>query len=416
MLYMERMFSRARLVFLLVAAFLLPGCGSSEARSRAPLTVVTWNIEWFPGRSPKATPEQAREHMRQAQAALRELDPDVLLLQEVRDMAAAVELCRAVPGLTVHVTSDFPGSSQNLVIASKLQADSGWFDRWRAGPVHPPRGYAFTALQLPRGHFLLTYSLHLKSNAAGNIRANIAQRNESSRQLLPHIEKMLGIYSRRGACAVLVGGDFNTSVEDQRFQTDMSLRALLAAGLQWTFTGVPFAERITVPAEGSYPDNTFDHVLISGFGKPQARVRKYPTVSDHRPVVVGIGDFDGPARFDAKAGFAALQPTVPEALEASEREAIRRSIGREAAVMGRVQSVRSPGGKITFLNFAGSPRGEFVGIIRTANLPTLLEGFGVKDLKDALEGRNVELRGVITSFRGTPQIEVSSAAQLRVLP
>src|SRR5690606_22298510 len=119
-------------------------------------------------------------------------------------------------GLTVHVASVFPGSTQNLIIASKLRADSGWFDRWKAGPVHPPRGYSFAALELPGKRFLLTYSLHLKSNG-GDLAVNIAQRQESARQLLHHLQEMLQIYGSRGECAVVIAGDFNTSLDDSRF-------------------------------------------------------------------------------------------------------------------------------------------------------------------------------------------------------
>ena len=47
-----------------------------------------------------------------------------------------------------------------------------------------------------------------------------------------------------------------------------------------------FANRITIPAEGPYPDNTFDHIFTGGLGKPRAQIRVYDEVSDHRPVIV----------------------------------------------------------------------------------------------------------------------------------
>lgn len=406
----------ARFLRFAIVAFLplfLQACEASDPS----LKVVSWNVEWFPGRSPKPSAEEAAEHMQQAQQAIKDLDPDVLLLQEVRDTAAAVELCSVVPGLTVHVASAFPGSSQNLIVASKLPADSGWFDRWKAGPIHPPRGYAFAALELPKGGFLLAYSLHQKSNG-GDFLSNIAQRQEATRQLLPHIQEMLAIYGPRGTCAVVVGGDFNTSLEDERFAADLSLRALLTAGLHWTFAGVPFAERVTIPRKGPYPDSTFDHILTGGLGSPRATVRKYAGVSDHRPVIVEIplAKIDAPVVIDVKAGLAALEPAAAGPFEAGDHSAIAQAIGKKATIRGKISSVSSPSKSITFLNFEGNPRGKFVGIVRKADLDAVTAGLKGTGLKQALEGHTVELTGVLTSYRGTPQIEVRSAEQVRVLP
>src|SRR5690606_24704785 len=115
---------------------------------------------------------------------------------------------------------------------------------------------------------------------------------ESTRQLLRHLQEMLRIYGARGACAVVIGGDLNTSLEDPRFAEERSLRALISAGLHWTFNDVPFGKRVTIPADGPYPDNTFDHILTGGLGKPRASVREYDQVSDHRPVIVNLRTSD----------------------------------------------------------------------------------------------------------------------------
>ena len=48
--------------------------------------MVTWNIEWFPGHKPKFTHEEKAAHIAAVQDALAEIDPDILLLQEVRDL------------------------------------------------------------------------------------------------------------------------------------------------------------------------------------------------------------------------------------------------------------------------------------------------------------------------------------------
>jgi hypothetical protein len=47
--------------------------------------LVTWNIEWFPGMSPGASGEAAAKHTEDVQRAIAEMNPDILVMQEIRD-------------------------------------------------------------------------------------------------------------------------------------------------------------------------------------------------------------------------------------------------------------------------------------------------------------------------------------------
>lgn len=171
-----------------------------------------------PGKIETPTPEQAQKHMEQAQAALRELKLDILLLQEVRDWQAAEELCSVVPGLQVQVVSRFQPRPQNQVIATTLPVDSGWSADWNHSNDGPPRGYTFAAIELLGKRFLLTYSLHLKSNVGAPV-PNVMKRQESAKQLLRHTDEMLDLYSPGGACFFVVGGDMNTSLNELRWNS-----------------------------------------------------------------------------------------------------------------------------------------------------------------------------------------------------
>lgn len=228
----------------------------------APLTVVTWNCKWFPGGKQYPTEQQKADQMRRAQAVLKTLNPDILMLQEVRDWKAAQELCSGVPGLTVDVVSNFQGRPQNVVIASKLPADSGWFDAWKPtlGPYDPPRGYAFAAFKWPLNRLLLVYSVHLKSNLGG-IEQNIPAREETAKQLLEHAKAMAKIYQTRGPISIIIGGDFNSNMDGANFANDHALKSLRAFGMKWIWEGVPFSNRITIPKSGQYPADCFDHIL-----------------------------------------------------------------------------------------------------------------------------------------------------------
>jgi len=274
--------------FLLFLCCLLAFSGDVFSK---PLKVVTWNTRWLPGGHPNATAEEKAAQMKAAQAIVKAIDPDILLCQEVADEAAARELCSVVPGLQVQVVSNFKTRPQNLVIASKLPVDSGWFDAWKPslGADNPPRGYAFAALKLPDGGFLLTYSLHQKSNLGG-IDTTTPVREESAKQLRAHLKEMLALYSPRGKCDVIVGGDFNSSKDTPEFLNDHSLDLIRGTDLQWVFTDVAPAKRISIPGEGKYPPNTFDHLFYSGLKLQSVTVGNAEGVSDHNPVVA-VFDF-----------------------------------------------------------------------------------------------------------------------------
>jgi endonuclease/exonuclease/phosphatase family metal-dependent hydrolase len=408
---------------LLIAVWLIGGCSKLPPPPKGGLRVATWNIEWFPGRKPDASTAEASVQMAQARKAVARISPDILLLQEIRDWQAAQELCDAVPGLRVHVASRFDERAQNQVIASKLSADSSWSDHWKAGPITPPRGYSFAALPVADGRFLLCYSLHLKSNR-GDFADNVRMRRESARQLFRHVREMLAIYQKRGACAILVGGDLNTSMEDSRFATEPTLRAFQAAGFHWTHQGVPLADRITIPGGGGFPDNCFDHLFTLGLGRPSARALPYPGVSDHYPVVadIDLAGADFQPKIDLAAGEKVLADAPSEApktevlegaISATSTGTIRAAAGKIATIRGRVGNVgQTASGNIFFINFSGTERGDFVGIVREEHHDAVTSALG-GDLRAKLTGRTIELRGEVSLFKGTPEITIKRADQIR---
>ncbi len=385
------------------------------------IRIVAWNLEWFPGHKPDAAPDAESLHMEVAKAALVELNPDVLLLEEVRDWEKAEELCKAVPGLEVQVASKFESRPQNQVVASKFPADSGWSDVWHPDIVSPPRGYAFAAIELPGQHVLLTYALHLKSNL-GDLPVNVSLREASAKQLLEHVPEMVQLYSRRAHVAVVVGGDMNTSLDDPTFSSDHTLAALKASGFHWTHEGVPFGERTTIPGKGGFPDNCFDHIFTAGLGAPTASVKAYNGISDHNPVVldVDLSKADFKPKIDAARGVALLKeivvppaPVVSEIFDANDLDAIKGAVGKVAAVKGRVQKVASTSNNsIYFIDFAGVSRGGFVGIVRRDHYEAVAAAFG-GDLVAGLAGKTVQLRGTVTLYKDKPQIVVTSAEQIK---
>lgn len=428
------MHSYFRLVLSLTIALFVAACGKQGQATlptppKGTIRIVSWNLQWFPGHKPETTPQVAAAHMAEAQKAVKELNPDILLLQEVRTWQAAAELCTAIPGLTPRVVTAFnhlgpDARPQNQVVASKLEADSAWSAKWVGGHYGPPRGYAFAALDAGEGRFILCWSLHLKSNL-GALPENIAMRAESARQLIQHMQEMLAIYGKHGKCAIVVAGDMNTSVDDPKFASDPTMTGFMESGLWWTHKGVPFANRTTIPGEGSYPDNCFDHILTAGLGRPVAFVKPYPGLSDHNPVIVDIdlSKADFLPAINVAAGLKPLAsisapniPTdLPGIIAANDDAAIRAAIGKNVTIKGKVSQVgATKTGSMTFINFEGSARGNFVLVLKKDYLARVAGAFG-GDIKN-LQGKTVEVRGELILYRETPEIELRSETEIRVLP
>ena len=84
-------------------------------------------------------------------------------------------------------------------------------------------------------------------------------------------------------------------------------------------------------------------------------------------------------------------------------------VGRVAFVSGRIVRVGSAG-RVNFLNFDTERDGKFTGIV----YGPFLDRFP-GSLKDLYEGKHVRMKGLVTTFAGRPQVQVTSPDQIRVL-
>ena len=264
------------------------------------IRVTTWNLKWFPSGSPKrqsAEVESAR--IRQAARLLAILNPDVLLLQEVRDQAACEALARAMEPAKyqVLVCTNFdvagtgaPGSQQVAILA-KRDAIGAWAKKWEhTGPVDPPRGFAFAVI--PFGDQRVGfYSVHLKSNLVRGDREqeekmNVAKRETSAQLLIEHAALMRKDYP--GIAGFDIAGDFNTNPDDPKFASERTLRLLAGDGFANPILKLAQKNRITWPSDGKYPDATFDHIFTRGLAPVGTPEILGTPVSDHRAVTVEL--------------------------------------------------------------------------------------------------------------------------------
>ncbi len=267
------------------------------------LSVVTWNIEWYPGKKNFARGEEMREHAEIVQAELKRINPDIFLAQEMRDWDSFARLTDVVPGLRPAVVSAFTSRRtgqywrQQLGIASKLPVMAAWSERWQMqDDIQPPRGFASALVRLPGPgmRYLLVYSLHLKSNLSRTeeeAQRNYVERDESIRQVLQHIREMKENAFQDNIVGVIVAGDFNTN-QDGQFDDNVT-KMLEEAGFHQAWGKMPKEERATWRGSDRFEPTTFDHIFTKGLGSPQAEMLTVPDeTSDHWPVRVIISAED----------------------------------------------------------------------------------------------------------------------------
>jgi Uncharacterized protein conserved in bacteria len=224
------------------------------------------------------------------QRDMRMIDADVIGIEEARDFSKATIAIASRPGLKVDVCSNFPPRedqdvAQQVAIASRFTPISAWVEMWKPrGPLFPPRGFAFAVYEPTPGRLLMVYAVHLKSNR-GEISEDIAIREESMRQLRAHMDAMSRTYAKLGSITWIVGGDFNTSPDDPRFEKETTARAFIANGFSWCWQNVPVAERITLPPDKFFPAACFDHIFFRNARLIGARViLTSKRSSDHRAI------------------------------------------------------------------------------------------------------------------------------------
>jgi endonuclease/exonuclease/phosphatase family metal-dependent hydrolase len=268
--------------------------GYSDAQT---VRCTTWNLEWFPNGSPKeAPPAQQEERIKEAADVLRPIDPDIILLQEVRDYDVCARLGEAIaPGVYhVAICSAFKEpfqrglGKQQVAILSKYQAQAAWAEPWKSmNGIDPPRGFAFAWFKIGNEN-IGVYSVHLKSNLIthGDREAettkNIQKREVAVTQLIVHVRDMIET-TMLAIKGIVIGGDFNTNHDQEMFAAEKTLDSLIGAGYQNGFEELPLSQRVTHPGSHGFPDATFDYLFTRDLKASQPIVSQ-TTASDHWPV------------------------------------------------------------------------------------------------------------------------------------
>jgi endonuclease/exonuclease/phosphatase family metal-dependent hydrolase len=280
----------ANLGICAASLLLLAGC-----QRAAHVRATTWNLEWFPNGSAKeASPEEQTQRINAAANILRKLNPDILLLQEMRDYDACSRLAEAIqPGAyQIAICSAFKGGRQQEAILAKMPAQAAWTEVWKSmDGIDPPRGFAFAWFKVGNAD-IGVYSIHLKSNLIirgdkeTETARNIRKREVAAHQLVDHVRNVIEpkMPMIKG---VVIGGDFNTNTDQAMFATEKTLQTLTEAGFENIFRSNELLNRITHPANHGYPDATFDYLFGRNVRLGPPNITRTP-VSDHFPVTCDL--------------------------------------------------------------------------------------------------------------------------------
>jgi hypothetical protein len=281
-----------------------------------PLRVTTWNLQSAPDAGTQVSPSATNQnHLQEAAATLKELDPDVLLLQGVRDWQMCSRLIQALKpaNYNVLVCSAFgaprPGSlsEPQVAILAKQKAYFSWSESWRA-PETPasPGGFAFAALQVGNQRFGF-FSVELGSPSAARASARAA----CIRQVLDQVNSVTNWVANR-VQAFVIGSTLGPGLPASATSPDPALRLLDDAGFADAFLDTPAAQRITQPPAGRQPGVTADYIFTAPPGLAVAPRVLSVSGCEHYPVTCEV-ELD-PARIAAaqKARAELALPAAPQ--------------------------------------------------------------------------------------------------------
>ena len=291
----------ARLMLALV--ILGPSCLADTIR------VTSWNLESVPAAGTNDT------RIQDSAGVLKQLNPDVILLQQVRDWKMCGQLAQALKpaDYSISICSAFREartgalSKQQVAILSRAKAYFSWSEAWRNQVGESsPGGLAFAALQIGKqrvGFFSVQAgTASVNARATGHPAAAIGQLLEQVGSVRNWVANQVQVF--------VVAGTFETGTRDSP-----PVRLLEQAGFGDAFLTTPSAERITMAGKTGQPGATADYILTQPAGCATNPRILSTEVSGHYPVTCEL-ELD-------EAKVAAAQAARVEALPAPEPQRVK---------------------------------------------------------------------------------------------
>ncbi len=236
--------------------------------------VCSYNIENFADGyqdGPRRTTERQRRQAFFASEIIREIDPDILMIQEIENEQSLRwlnEYCndRFSAGYITSFSRRGNRVKLNLAVLSRIpidqamELDFGEMDFQNP----PPRGLLRFMVSLGGNRRLLCYVTHLKSNW-GSPEKNEAKRRNAMRILRKDMEQFVAEQTDTD-WEILIAGDMNVDPENERFRNDRTLNPFSDYVDLWH--GRAISERTTIPTRHGnsdfvFPPAAFDRMLVS---------------------------------------------------------------------------------------------------------------------------------------------------------
>lgn len=296
------------------------------------IRVTTWNLQ--PNAAVGATgwsQSFQQSLVQEAGTTLAALKPDVILLQQVANWESCDQIAKALLPLEYHIVvcSSFREaatgalSRQQAAILCKSQPYLAWPDPWRSGGGASalPGGYVFAAIRIA-GHNAGFFSVQFGDGVSARTEEARTQREEAVGQLIEQIAA-LGNWATNRLDSLLVGGDFNTTLDDPLLRNERTLPRLEALGLANAFAGISSDQRVTLPANSRRPDATVDYIFSRGGRQIGRPLISRTALAEHCAVTCDI-DFSSPpaARVELSPARQASSP-VPANTNAGHQRVAR---------------------------------------------------------------------------------------------
>jgi endonuclease/exonuclease/phosphatase family metal-dependent hydrolase len=389
------------------------------------ITLATLNVHNFfdahndPYRQDEGTPEKSAESQAALAAAIKELDADLLALQEVESREVLEQFNRTrLGGLYAHVVciEGNDGRGIDVALLSKLPvvfAATYQHRHWpAAGGLPHATSFARDVLRVRvRATDQTTLELlvlHLKSKSGGE--SSDPWRSREVEGVRAIVREIIG---QQPELPLAMLGDFNDLPDAP------PLSALFDPNAQPRLLdltrGVPLADRWSFVYEGERQQ--LDYLLAtqplqSRLMPGSVRFHRLPSgATDHSAV---SATFDLPGTTERQtpgpppwAGLTAPgPPDLATAIPATVTERLRARLGTWTVVTGTVRQVFwSPTGKVCYVNFAARAGQALSGVVFQSAFDTFPE------LRD-LTGKSVAIQGVVAEYEGNLQIVLVERGQL----